>query len=768
MISTFGGFSMAKLGIRSSQQGLHITGNNITNINTNGYTRQRINQVSLYGGTADRYACSTDVRIGMGSLVTSVSQIRDPFLDIRYRNEASKVGFYEEKLNNLDALKAVLDEVSKDGVHTAFESIRTQLNNLANNATPENDTLVRDACNKLVSLLNSYSADLSAQKNNALQGFDQNVGKVNELLGNIQKLNIEIRKSQIHGDNALEMIDQRNMMIDELATMAKIKVSYSEEKVSSTISVNRLKIELDMPNAAPGDRLTLIDGEYANKLEITPLTNDGKPDPAHTGDYEINLGGLTNPQGDTPVIAAIRKELDDLNNQVNSLNGLNQKFEDLKTQRGQWNTDLTAINGQLGVTWNADSFGRDRETTLTTLKDAVKNAKDPAAKKTAQDQLNAFNKLDSRNRELNELQASLEKQRTRKVDALTDALQKQGLTMNQTTDADGKVTITVNGGNLAAPPNVTLVDPANPTTSPTFSVVDKSNNNPPADAELLLGGQQFKTVTQKDLNEAAHKEPGLYASGKMSGGVLRADLEYLNGQGEFGQPTSEIRGIAYYQRSLDTLAQTFAETMNDLNKPLELDQDGKPQLIDPNDPAKGYKRKDANLFESGDPNNTNITASNIQISKGWRDGSVHITQTIDPNAVQQGTKDNSNVHTLIAALNKDQNFIAVNANGDKITDPDPNGGPNVERKIFTGSFEQMFTNMNSVLGSEISTSSTLLNNFSIAANERAIARDNISSVDLNEEGINLVQYQKSFQAACRVMTTLDEMLQSILNIGVGG
>ena len=76
MISTFGSFSMAKLGIRSSQQGLQITGNNITNINTNGYTRQRINQISLYHGTADRYSVSTDVRMGIGSLVTSVSQIR--------------------------------------------------------------------------------------------------------------------------------------------------------------------------------------------------------------------------------------------------------------------------------------------------------------------------------------------------------------------------------------------------------------------------------------------------------------------------------------------------------------------------------------------------------------------------------------------------------------------------------------------------------------------------------------------------------------------
>ena len=73
MTSFFSGFTIAKLGIRSSQQGLQITGNNISNINTTGYTRQRIAQISLRSGTTDRYSNSTDIRIGMGSLVTNIT-----------------------------------------------------------------------------------------------------------------------------------------------------------------------------------------------------------------------------------------------------------------------------------------------------------------------------------------------------------------------------------------------------------------------------------------------------------------------------------------------------------------------------------------------------------------------------------------------------------------------------------------------------------------------------------------------------------------------
>ena len=73
--------------------------------------------------------------------------------------------------------------------------------------------------------------------------------------------------------------------------------------------------------------------------------------------------------------------------------------------------------------------------------------------------------------------------------------------------------------------------------------------------------------------------------------MLKADLEYLNGKGEFGTPASKIRGIAYYQRSLDSLAQTLANTMNDMNRPLDLDAQGKPQIGPDGKPL----RKEANL-----------------------------------------------------------------------------------------------------------------------------------------------------------------------------
>lgn len=743
MISTFGSFSMAKLGIRSSQQGLQITGNNITNINTNGYTRQRINQISLYHGTADRYSVSTDVRMGIGSLVTSVSQIRDPFLDIRYRNEASNVGFYDEKLGNLEELQAVLDEVSKDGIHTNIEEIRTQLQNLANNPTSaENDTLVRSACQKLVSLLNKYSADLKTQKENALEGFDQNVDQVNDILSQIRDLNVEIRKSQIHGDPALEMIDNRNLLIDQLSEMTKIKVTYSKEQVSSGIFVDKLTIEMDAPGQDPANRPILVDGSFANKLEISPLGPDGKPDSA-AEDYEIHLGGLTNTKGDSPLLAEIKEQMENLNNLTNSMQGVNQQLSDVNKQMEAWKQSLGANN-----LTDKDFIGADRDKKLQELQKAVDDARNALAQKPgdttlinnlkdAQKKLDTFHNLDKQKQSLDRQTAELEKQFNNQFTALQNRLteQGQGLTVTKQQNGDGTFSVTVTGGNPAL--NQTLVDGTKPNDKPLQFSVEATQTG----LDLKLNGTTFGNKTQQDVENAAHKNDKL--AEKDWYGVLKADLEYLNGKGEFGNPPSEIRGIAYYQRSLDSLAQTLAKTMNDMNRPLELGPDGKPA------------RKEANLFESNDPNNTNITASNISISKGWLDGTVKITTSVDPAA---GSGDNSNVLSMIQALNDNHSFVALDKDGNPIQDNGQN------RNFFTGSFEGMFTNMNAILGADMASTGTLLNNYSIAATERAVARDNVSSVDLNEEGINLVQYQKSFAAACRVMTTLDEMLDSVLSI----
>lgn len=92
MSSTFGSFNTVRLGIYAAQKGLDVTGNNITNINTAGYTRQRLDQVSLITSAIGPVLFPYKTRVGQGVLTTGVSQLRDPGLDIAYRNASADVG----------------------------------------------------------------------------------------------------------------------------------------------------------------------------------------------------------------------------------------------------------------------------------------------------------------------------------------------------------------------------------------------------------------------------------------------------------------------------------------------------------------------------------------------------------------------------------------------------------------------------------------------------------------------------------------------------
>lgn len=139
VIGTFGSFTATRLGIYASQSSLNVTGNNIANINTKGYTRQRMDLVSLHSDGNIRYANSYNLNIGYGVLAEGVSQLRDPFLDIRFRDENAKVGSYQAKLDCLEQMASILDEVGKGTgefgiIEAQFNDLLAQLENFNGNA----------------------------------------------------------------------------------------------------------------------------------------------------------------------------------------------------------------------------------------------------------------------------------------------------------------------------------------------------------------------------------------------------------------------------------------------------------------------------------------------------------------------------------------------------------------------------------------------------------------------------------------------------------
>ena len=549
-IGTFGSFTIARLGIYAAQGGLNVTGNNIANINTEGYTRQNLNQKSLRTGGTDRYSNTSATGSGSGVLTTGVSQTRDLYLDIRYRSEASSVGAMDSWLSGLEDIAAVLDEVGAgdgDGIIEAqFSDFIKTLQNLSMyTGQQEYETQVRTSAQTLVALFNNYASKLEDVETNITAGFKQDVTAVNEILENIQRLNSSIRKSEIHGDNALELRDERNLLIDKLSEYMDIDVVYSMEDIGEGQQVEKLTIKLANRNPDPNavspdgltntDRTVLVDGSNARRLEYS---DDGNYDMSFTA-FRTTVG--------TTVAGSTAVRLDD-----NDLYGSIQSMREMLTEEGEFAS--------------ADDIAKDEDA-------AIK------------------------------------------------------------------------------------------------------------------------------------------------------------------------RGLPFYQKALDLLANKFAQVFNDANT----QKDANGNVI-----AGGYLF--SNRGDNDDP--TGITASNIAISTSWSTGEVKVVHSFDPDA---GNTANDNIRHMISLMDQDHIFNPQALTG--------TGNPDQAAcdKLFSGSFQEMLSNISGVLGNDMSSTTTMLNSYYAAAVELDASRDNISSVDLNDEAANLMQYQKSYSAACRLMTVLDQVLDKLIN-----
>lgn len=501
--STFGGFTTAQLAMAASQRALDVVGQNIANINTTGYTRQRLDIASINFKNSGMYS-NSPAKVGYGVEITGISQLRDPYLDAQYRTQIAKLGTTDAHAAGLEQLSAVFDETTKDGVQNAFRNLSTSLTQLSEHVgEKEFDTMVRSNMQILLNLFHENASRLDDIRSDVETNLSNTeISEVNDMIKNIADLNKSIKNSQILGNPALELQDQRNNLIDELSSYLPITVKPRDEEVGPGQFVEVLDIQF---HASDGSKYTLIS--------------------------DTRYGSL----------------------------------------------DSSILNGKASLTLN-DSMG------------------------------NSFPSM-----------------------------------------------------------------------------------------EELLGD-----------------------------GTLKGTYDFLNKAGEFDKPASSVKGIGYYETTLNSLVKTFAEKFNDLNKA-------------PDGTAR-------DLFEKIDPAE-DWSASNIKIADGWANNQYGITASKDTVGGTIGSTANENVIAMIKALENSQSFT---------------GGEH-DTEFFNGSFYDCFANIGTTLAIDLSSTKTLLTNHISILQQTSNSRDGVSGVQLDEEGMNLMHYNQSYTAAARLMTTLDEAIDTLLN-----
>lgn len=502
MSSTFTGLQIGKTGLFAAMSGLQVTGNNIANVNSNGYTRQKVDTISLgsYNGTM-RYCTDPSNYKGLGVRIMGTTQYRDPSLDVRYRQEAAKLSEKTAAGVGLTEIGMVFDDTINTVLDTQISDLITQLQTYAND--PSNmvsENLVKSSAEIMTQFFNQHAEQLNTAYSDLTMEFNEAVKDVNDILSRVADLNESIRSAQLGRYEALELQDERNLLLDELSQYMNIQVTPKQVPVGSGYTVETIEVAFVDES---GKEHLLVDDNKHNTIEST----------TDYGDFTLT------------------------------------------------------ISGEVG-------------------------------------------------------------------------------------SADG-------------------------------------------------------TPVSDDITEA------------LFNGAFRGYLDVLNGKGTFAADgENNYKGIPFYQKSLDALANKFATIMNTANG------------------------ADKPLFQA-DGGAAEITAENIQISDDWRNAQDHyLTNTVkDPT----NRTDNTNILHMISQINGEQVFETGNGSS------------------FTGSFQDYLTNICTTLGTQIESNDTLANTYAINLDDVDYARESISGVSLDEEAVNMIQYNYALTASSRYLTTVDEALNQLIS-----
>lgn len=231
MRSTFHNLEIAKRSLYTQQAALSTTGHNIANANTEGYSRQTVNMTAARPIEAPGMMRSNAPgQLGMGVEFTSITRIREKFLDDQFRNENKSSGSWAIQSDTLEKLETIMNEPSDTGIRTVLDNFWKSWSDLAGD--PENVTgrkIVRENAIALADALNYTSKQLNDLSTDLTANIGVKAAEMNSLTSGIASLNKEIQRIEGLGNDANDLRDQRDLLADQLSKIANITVQDSAQ-----------------------------------------------------------------------------------------------------------------------------------------------------------------------------------------------------------------------------------------------------------------------------------------------------------------------------------------------------------------------------------------------------------------------------------------------------------------------------------------------------------------------------------------------------------
>ena len=310
MSSSFSGIEIGKRSLLVQSQSINTAGHNISNADTEGYSRQRVNITSfspLY--RPDLTRAETPGQIGQGATVQNIERVKDEFLEKRIVAQSNQESYWKTRDEYYVMIEGVYNEPADISIRTNMDKFWQSWQELS--LYPESKTARQAIVTRGETLVNSIQ-----QRHNSLAGIgniingdiEATVEQVNSYTSQIAQLNIEIEKSKAMGDNPNDLLDRRDLLTEKLSSLINV-TSDNRDSDEFMIHVDG-KILVQGGKARSFDLETVTDGTGYSKV----VWSDTDEDATFSGG---SLGAL------------IELRDKDLRSELQSLDTMTMNFVDL-------------------------------------------------------------------------------------------------------------------------------------------------------------------------------------------------------------------------------------------------------------------------------------------------------------------------------------------------------------------------------------------------------------------------------------------------------
>ncbi len=223
-MSDFSSLNVALSGLYAQRRGLEVTGNNISNVNTQGYSRQRVDMQSVGGPTTGTF-WSGGLDAGGGVNVTGITRFRDSFLEIRAALEHGDSGNLSRANTSLAQIESLFNEPSDLSIAKSMSDFMSGWDDVANHpGDPAARQQLLERATTLAKTINTAANGLAQMRTDSIGELDSLTSEVNTMAANIAKLNGAIRSATTAGLSPNDLLDQRDALVTQLADKIGVTV----------------------------------------------------------------------------------------------------------------------------------------------------------------------------------------------------------------------------------------------------------------------------------------------------------------------------------------------------------------------------------------------------------------------------------------------------------------------------------------------------------------------------------------------------------------